>query len=397
VGLLNRLFGLEPYAAAIAAAEHAPTFAVDEDSIPAQVFGLETYSETVALEPRIDRSTAMQVPAVKRSRDLICPTLGGLPLSLSAPDRRTVPWRLFERPEGDRTTQWTLTKTAEDLLLEQIAWWRVLERDVRGYPVKVRRLHPRSVTVQKDGKVYVSKGGLHTGTANEWVEDRDLIRFDSPNDGLLTAGARAIRTCLKLDAAAARNSDGIPAIEYFVPKEGVDPGDDAYITSVLNAYEVARRNRSRAYVPAALKLETSGWNPEELQLAEARQHAVLEIARMAGVDPEELGVSVTSRTYSNQFDRRKSFIDFTLGPYMTAIEQTLSGPNVVPQGYRARFDLDAFLRSDPAARYAAYAAGKAVGALTDADILEAEDKPLDTLPPDPTVEPAAALEETARA
>jgi phage portal protein BeeE len=119
---------------------------------------------------------------------------------------------------------------------------------------------------------------------------------------------------------------------------------------------------------------------------------VLEIARMAGVDPEELGVSVTSRTYSNQFDRRKAFLDFTLGPYMTAIEQTLSGPNVVPQGYHARFDLDSFLRSDPAARYAAYAAGKAVGALTDEDILKAEDKPMDTLPPDPTVAPATVEE-----
>lgn len=122
-------------------------------------------------------------------------------------------------------------------------------------------------------------------------------------------------------------------------------------------------------------------------------HAVLEIARISGVDPEELGVSTTSRTYANQFDRRKAFLDFTLGPYITVIEQTLSGPNVTPRGYRARFDLDAFLRSDPAGRFAAYKVGLEVGALTEAEIREAEDKPLDTLPPDPmpqTPEPQEA-------
>jgi HK97 family phage portal protein len=371
-----------------------PAFAVDQASIPAQVFGLEAYTDPVAYAPRIDRKSALQVPAVKRARDLICGSIAGLPLHLSGPDRRNVPCALFERPEVDRITAWTLAMTAEDLLFDEVAWWRILRRDWRGFPVDVRRLHPRSVTVRKDQKVYVSNGRQHSGTAVEWVPDEQLIRFDSLNEGLLTAGARAIRTCLRLEAAGAKYAEGSPPVDWFESSDGVDPEDPQ---AFVDAWFAARKKNQTAYVPGGLRYKRDGWTPKELQLVEARQQAVLEIARIAGVDPEELGVSTTSRTYANQFDRRKAFLDFTVGPYLTVIEQTLSGPNVTPRGYRARFDLDAFLRSDPMGRYQAYAAGLNVGALTEEEIRELEDKPLDTLPPDPMPETATEPQEVTSA
>lgn len=394
MGFWTRTLGLDGLSAsqAVESLPAVPTFAVDAESIPAQIFGLESYADPVAISPRIDRKSAMQVPAVKRSRDLICGSIGGLPLNLSGPDRANVPWSLFERPEADRTTAWTLTRTAEDLLFEEVAWWRIVARDWRGYPSKVRRLHPRSVTVAKDGKVYTSKGGLHSGTATEWVEDRDLIRFDSPNDGLLTAGARAIRTCLRLESSAAKYAEGAPPVDWFESDEPIDDPQE-----LVSDWATARRTNTTGFVPWGVRYKRDGWTPEQLQMAEARNHAVLQIANLAGVDPEELGVSTTSRTYANQFDRRKAFLDFTLGPYLTAIEQTLSGPNVTPRGYRARFDLDAFLRSDPLGRYQAYEVGLRVGALTTPEIREAEDKPMDVLPPDPLPETTAPQEAPADA
>lgn len=372
----------------------SPQFSVDQESIPAQVFGLESYADPVAMAPRVDRRSAMQVPAVKRSRDLVAGSIGTLPLTLSAPDRRTTSWSLLEQPEPDRTRSWTLTKLVEDMLFDQVGWWRVLARDWRGYPTSVRRLDPRSVTVRKDARVYVSNGNLHSGMAMEWVADADLIRFDSPNDGILTAGARAIRTSLRIEAAAAKYAEGSPPVDWFESSDGVDPEDPQ---AFVNAWFAARKLNQTAYVPGGLKYKRDGWTPKELQLVEARQQAVLEIARITGVDPEELGVSTTSRTYANMFERRKAFLDFTLGPFMAAIEQRLSMNDVSPRGYRARFDLDAFLRSDPAGRYEAYAAGLAVGAITKEEIREAEDRPVDALPLDPEHEPATEPEESASA
>jgi hypothetical protein len=339
--------------AATAVQSAGPAFAITPADIPAAVFGLESYTETVAPTGKINRQSAMQVPAVKRCRDLIAGSIGSLPVVQLDANLNTVNNTLFEQPERDLPRSVTMTRTVEDILFEGVAWWKVTERAWNGYPTKVKRLEPGTVDVGKDGKVYTTRAG-HTGTTYEYVADKDLIRFDSPNSALLWAGARAIRAALALDAAALRHADGSPPIDYFTPAEGADPASDEDVVDLLTDWQTARRNRSTGYVPAALKYNVAGWDPEKLQLAEARQHAVLEIARAAGVDPEELGVSTTSRTYANQFDRRKAFTDFTLGAYMVAVQDRLSMPDVTPRGWYVRFNLDGFLRSDTLTRYQSY-------------------------------------------
>jgi HK97 family phage portal protein len=361
----------------------AITSLVDETAVPPEVFGLTAYASPTATVGRVSRREAIQVPAVKRARDLVAGSLGTLPLVTVKPDLTLDRSSWLTQPERDVPRSVTMTRLVEDLLLEGIAWWRVTRFDWAGYPAQVVRLDPRSVDVDQAGRVHVTGDG-HRGIADEWPTDAELIRFDSPNDPLLVAGARAIRQYLLLAQAAQRHADGVPPVDYFTPADGIDPGTDAEIRAILDAWYAARKAGATGYVPAALKYNANGWDPDKLQLAEQIQHAVLEIARVAGVDPEELGVSTTSRTYANQFDRRKAFLDFTLGGYRAAIEDRLSMGDVTPRGTVVRFDLDGFLRTDALARYQAYAAGRAVGALTAAEIREAEGKP----PLDPATEPA---------
>lgn len=359
-------------------------FAIDRDSIPAQVFGLESYEDPIAPVARISRREAIQAPAVKRVRDLIAGSIGQLPLDVYDSERVQLVNDLLPQPEQNRGRTVTMTRTVEDILFEGIAWWRVVERAWDGYPRYVRRIDPWRVEVDE------AKGVVHID--GQVVPDADLIRFDSPNDPLLVAGARAIRTLLKLDATAAQYADDPQAREYFVPAEGADPAEDDEIREVLTNWRDARKKRSVGYVPAALRLEQGNLiSPRDLQLADARNHAVLEVARLASVDPEELGVSTTSRTYANQFDRRKAYIDFTLGPYMRAIEERLSMGDVTKRGNYVRFNLGAFLRSDTLSRYQAYAAGLAVGAIGKHEIRELEDKPALTEDQMPETLPAPQL------
>lgn len=369
---LRSRLGLGSTHALVRAAESIPQpvevvphrFEVDID--PGVLFG--TYpAPTTPIVPKVSRREAMSVPAVKRSRDLICVSLGSLPLDLIGPDKSKTDWSLFRQPEADVPRSVTFTRTFEDMLLEGVAWWRIVAWGWHNKPVEVVRLDPRSINVQKDSRVYYNKAGQSQGTSYEWIPDEELIRFDSPNDPLLQAGARAIRACIELDQAALRYSEGNQPLDYFTPTDGYDPGDDEEVTELLNAWKLARQQGVTGYIPASLKYNTAGWNPEQLQMAEARQHAVLEIARLAGVDPEELGVSTTSRTYANQFDRRKSFIDFTLGGYRQAFEDRLSMDQVSPRGYSARLDLSDFLRSDDKTRMEIAQIGKTANILRTAE------------------------------
>jgi HK97 family phage prohead protease len=377
----------------------APAFSVTVEEatgvdIDPAVFGLTAYADPVAISPRVSRRTALQVPAVKRARDLICGALGSLPLELYGPDGTRRYSALFAQPERNVPRSVTFTRTYEDMFFEGVAWWKVTAYGWHGFPVEVVRLDPTTVNVTQEGKVYRTTDG-HTGVAVEWMQDKDLIRFDSPNEPILTAGARAIRTLLNLDAAAASYADEPLPLGYFTPADGeTEPADDDEIAEILNDWHTARKTRVVGYVPSLLKYNSVQFNAEQMQLAEQRQHGVLEIARLTGVNPEDLGVSTTSRTYFNAFDKRKDFLDFTTGNYRQAFEDRVSMPDVTPRGYTGRVNYDAFLRSDPKSRYEAYAAGKAVGVLTDEDIAAAEGKPgraLEAAPADTT--PAPALEE----
>lgn len=356
----------------------APTFAVDADSIDPAVFGLASYVQPNASTARVSRREAIQLDPVKRCRDLIATTLGGLPIDVFGPDKQPSTSTLLDQPERNVPRSVTYSRTFEDMLFEGVAWWRILEFGWHGFPTKVKRLDPRKVTVNEDtDTVYVN------GKA---VPNTELIRFDSPNDGLLIAGARPIRRFMNLTNAADAYSNGAPPVDYFTPADGSDPADeedDDEVTKILDAWSEARRARRTAYVPAALKYNIAGWSPEQLELGDSQDKAVVGIARAAGVDPEELGVSTTSRTYQNQFDRRKAFLDFTLGGYINAFQDRLSMGDVTPRGYLVRLNLDAFLRSDTKTRFETYKVGLEVGAIDAAEIRDLEDKPPLANPPKP--------------
>jgi HK97 family phage portal protein len=151
--------------------------------------------------------------------------------------------------------------------------------------------------------------------------------------------------------------------------------DAEVVERLLDAWEVARKRRVWGYVGQAWNVETLQFTAEQIQLADQRQHAVLEIARAAGIDPEDLGVSTTSRTYQNSEQRRQDLIDFTLMPYASAIEQRLTMGDVTPRGYEVKVNFDGFLRADTKTRYEAHKIALDSGFETIDEVRELEDRP----------------------
>lgn len=355
--------------------------AIGPESIPASFFGLTSYDDPVAIAGPVSRRSALQVPAIKRGRDLVPGTLGSLPLDLYGPQNTLSVSELLAQPERNTPRSVTMAKTYEDLWFEGVAWWFVTEFGWHGYPTKVRRLEPRTVNVQIDGKVFVTPSG-NQGSAWEYVEDARLIRFDSPTEAVLTAGARAIRASLTLDAAALRYADGSPMADYFTPSDGYDP-DQTEVDTTLDSWLAARKLRATGFVPSGFTYNLNAFDAQKLQLAEARQHAVLELSRVMGVDAEDLGVSTTSRTYQNSQDRYQARIKDTLRPYMVAVEERLSMNDVCPRGYDARTRVADLLRSDDKTRFEAYKIGLEVGAIGQDEIREMERKAPLATPPEP--------------
>lgn len=345
---------------------------------PPEITGL--VSSDGFVEPRIDRATAMQVPAVKRVRDLIAGTLGTLQPRMIDGDNKDVPSDLLDQPENDIARSITMTDTIEDMLFEKHAWWRITEVGPDGYPSKVVRLNARSVSIREEGVFYTnSTTGQPQGYAERPIPDAELIRFDSPSDGLLTAGAAAIRQALLLGRAASRYARNPMPLGFFTPSdENYAPGDKKKVDEMLDHFEEQTQRRAWAFMDG-MKAQTLSWSPEQMALTAQRDQAVLEIARLGGVDPEELGVSTTSRTYANSETRRLDLIDFTLIMYVTAIEDRLKMDDVSQPGRRAVYDYSGFLRSDTLSRLQAYKAGLEIGVYTPERIAEIERIPVESV------------------
>jgi HK97 family phage prohead protease len=350
------------------------------------------------LSPRVGRIEALSVPAVQRGRNLIC-SIATLPLVQLGPQRRKVRNPLFEQIDPDVPNVVTLSQTIEDLLFDGISWWLVTAQDFAGYPVAARHLDVDAVSLQPSGGRTPNPlpGGSDPRGAVVYVDGVEVsaarvIRFDSPNPAVLKVGGRAIRRAVLLDRAAAMYADDPRPLDYFTPADGADPVEDDEVRDILAEWKAARKSRGTAYVPAALKYNSvDSPSPADLQLVELQRQAGMELANMFGVDPEDLGVSTTSRTYANAVDRRRDRINDVLAPYMRAVTDRLSMGDVTRRGHSVVLELDDYMKSNPTERWAVYKTAKELGVL-DSDEIRAEEG----LPargagaaPDPATDPAS--------
>lgn len=315
--------------------------------------------------PRAGRNEALSVPAVQRARNLICGSPATLPLIQRDAARNIVRLPLLEQIDPDVPNVVTIAQTLEDLLFDAVSWWEILDFGADGYPVSARHLDLSSVSVQPPAGRYPAPlpGGYDPREADIYVNGRYipnpeevLIRFDSPNPGLLHAGGRIIRRAVLLDTTSALYADNPKPLDYFTPTEGADPATDKEIKALLEEWRAARRKGSTAYVPAALTYNAVDTpTPADLQLVAMQREAKLDLANATGLDPEDLGVSTTSRTYQNGVDRRQDRVNDTYSPYMAAITDRLSMGDITKRGRRVKFDLDDYLRADPKTRAEVYA------------------------------------------
>lgn len=361
-------------------APFAVTFSASSTPKPIDQMFVEMRGSGVA--PRVGREEALSVPTVQKGRNLLC-SIATLPLAQLNQANEVTRNPLLEQIDPDVPNVVMMAMTVEDLVFEGLAWWRIIAFGGDTYPVSARRLDPGTVSLDPpEGTPSPLPGGYDPRGVMVWVEGRpvpaaEMIRFDSPNPAVLKVGGRGIKRALLLHRAGALYADNFRPLDYFTPAEGADPVSDDEIADILGEWESQRRRRSTGYVPAALKYNAvDSPSPADLQLAELAKDAKLDIANAFGIDPEDLGVSTTSRTYTNAVDRRRDRINDVLAPYMRAITDRLSMGDVTKRGYRVVFDLDDYLKSNPTERWATYRTAKEIGVMDVAEIRAKEGLPV---------------------
>ena len=298
---------------------------------------------------RVDRSSAMQVPAVARARNIIAGTISTLGLNSynMITGAKVEGRKILEQPDPALPLAVTMAWTVEDLLFHGRSFWQVLEVNPEdGRPTQARRIDPTRVTFTTDLDTqeivngFYIEGGLLPATGVG-----SLIMFSGIDEGILNRGGRTISTALKLEEAVQRMASE-PNPTMVIKNSGVDLPPEQ-VSSLLAQWKQARATRSTAYLSGPLDVTTFGYDAGQMQLTESRLNTAAEIARMCNIPAWYINAESASATYSNVSQERRSLVDFSLRPYMSCIEERLTMVDVSPRGQEVRFDLDDYLRGNP--------------------------------------------------
>lgn len=328
----------------------------------------------------INRETAMSIPAIAAARNLICPTIGRMPL-LAEKNNTPLPTQppFLTQMERGRPNFDTLTWIADHLFFYGRAFLLITEMAADGYPKWLRFVPEWNAEVNDKGEL-AKAFGIPVGKGT-------YIRVNAHNEGFLNYGADLIRTTKQIERAAAEI--GASPIPSIILKDKSPQGlrsEDA--SALVSQWTTARSKRggSVGYVNNQIEPEVLQVPAENL-LIEGQNFSVLQVARATGVPASFLEASVagSSLTYSNGMDRNRQLIDSALMPFMTAIESTLS--LWMPLGTVAEFDTSVLLRADEKSRMDMYSTAISSGVLTANEARERENLPAIEEKPAPTPQP----------
>jgi HK97 family phage portal protein len=295
----------------------------------------------------LDRSSALQVPAVVRSRNLIAGTIASMPLELyrkSTGEEVAKPlWMDQIAPNQPRAV--TIAYTVDNLLFFGVSYWLITSRyQEDGRPASFEWIANHRVTPQYAKNMQAIEGYLIDGNP---VSMNDMVTFQGLSDGILTTGARVISAALDLEKAS-QVAAATPMATGYIKNTGADL-DPKEVQGLLSAWKTARANRSTAYLTSTLEYNPASFSPKDMMYIEAKQDYATQIARICNVDAFYLSADANnSMTYSNLLDSRKQFVSLTLQPFISAIEDRLSMNDITANGQEVRFDLDhSFLRANP--------------------------------------------------
>lgn len=339
-------------------------------NLQASVSGLFFTSQTAT------RDQAMSVPSLARARNIICSTVGSLPIETynHFTKEHLRPQRVIMQPDPRVAGSAIYAWIAEDLLFHGVAYGQVLDAYSATDGGRVRawtRVAPDRVTYNLNANQTEITAYLIDGQYIPSSGVGSIIVFSGLDEGVLNRAGRTIRAAQELEKAAELYAKE-PVPTMVLKSTGTNLTSER-ITKLLDSFKIARNTRATAFLNADVALETLGFDPTKLQLNEARQYLATEIARATGIPASFVSAETTSMTYSTTVMERKALIDFSLRNVITPIEQRLSMADFVPNGVEVRFDIDDFLRGSALERAQVYEILNRVGAMSVEQIQEEED------------------------
>jgi HK97 family phage portal protein len=363
MGFFQNLLGVTPDNSANKIDAAVAPYNYQQYAQPFDYFGLSA----------ISRADAMKVSSVARARNIMCSTIGSLPLEVrrESNNSKVVTPLFIKQPDPRMTGQSVYTFLAEDLLFTGQGYLRILELGTDGRPLSAEWISVSRVTRTLDALGHNVRYYSVDGTVVPENGLGSLIPFTGYDEGLLVRAGITIQTALALEKAVKRFADE-PTPNVVLKSNLPMPAER--VTALLNSWKEARQTRGTAFVNDTIDFQSIGFSPEQLTLNQARQYMASEIARACNIPEYYLGANAGgSMTYSNVTAERRSLIDLSLRPLMTCITSRLSENDITPRGSIVKYNLEEFYSPSAQERAQIYTQLIPLGVMTVEEARERED------------------------
>lgn len=289
----------------------------------------------------VTRDAAMQIPALKKARDIYVGIISSMALKEFEGENDTTPPWLTNTKTG--ISPWhRLAYTFDDLFWYDWSAWAV-ERDGDQIVDALRIPYDRWQADETSGRVLVD------GKA---VSAEQIVMIPgNGSGGILAAGAPTIKGFNAIQRAwVGRAQNPIPLIELHQVgddqlTDGSEDEDDNEVQDLIDAWSTARVSPTGAVGFTDNRVEVRVHGSVQTDLFEnGRNAAVLDIARLTGMPAALLdgSQSTATLTYSTQEGKANEFALYSLPMWMNPVEARLSLDDVSPSGRVIRFDRSSF-------------------------------------------------------
>lgn len=305
------------------------------------------------------------------------------------------PWHLYrERSDGTsvklRTPTLLVQPTPPDT---RMTTFSALDLDLIWHGNAVALIASRDATGQATALLPISAARVDiaqnptTGRRIYRIDQEDRRSYDQADVlhvmGPTQPGDLRGMGVLEMHLAGLRASSGLArqanTVNHGVPTGVLEASDPDVTPEELATgkrdWMTSQSTRTIAALPPGVKFTPIAWNPEQMQLIEARKFDLVQNALIFGIPAYWLNGESSGFTYSSAEWEGRNLLKYTsVGADIVRFEQALSG--LFPRGQTVKANPDAILRGSTKERYETHEIGLRAGFL-----LKSEARALEDLPP----------------
>jgi HK97 family phage portal protein len=339
---------------------------------------------------------ALSIPGVARAASMLANIVGGMEFDAYTDHGRDqlelVEPRppLIDQPAPPETRITTMSSWTLDYLFHGNSIGIVASRDSTGrptavFPIPAPWVWARRITeANQDGlQAWMAIGEVEYSILGKSYSQHDVVHVK----GLCAPGGLRGFGVLEQHLMSSLRTSHLQQREaQNISRHGVPPGylrvtSDSPEANDPEVMEKTKwswmRNRDRGGVAVlnnSIDFTPISWNPDNMQMVQARQLSLLDIANIMGVPPPMIGAkSGDNMHYSTSEGDALSLVKFSVGGILQHFEEAFS--LLYPRGTVIRADLDQLMRADTLTRYQTYNLGIVDGWLKRSEVRDKENLP----------------------